>query len=438
MIIWLSSYPRSGNTFLRTLIKKCLGKDTYSIYNDQDIGSDPGLAEITGHRTLAHRFGSSGFNLTPLRENKEVFFLKTHEATPALVEPGDKIIYIIRDGRQATLSFHNYLRNFHKQNISPLELSLGFDFPGGSWSDHVAEWQPNDRDDTHLLYFEKMITAPEEAIDQVAAFSCVLVKEYAIPRFGELQQINSRFFRQGKCNSFRDELSGEEQSIFWLRSYREMQGYGYTDSQPPFVENQTPDFLRTVSTGLNMGLSYLDEVIATLKADHAKQMQEKEHYVESQQKLILEKEQYIENQKKLVREKEQYIENLQKLIQDKGVLIGIQKKSIQDKDQHAESQQELIKRKDQHIENQLKQMQEKDKNIDNQWKLIQGKEEYIESQLWQMANFDSQLATRDSKIDQICQSWSWRLTWPLRKADLFVRDNRKFRRQLRMKLQGSK
>jgi len=42
MIIWLASYPRSGNTLLRTVIKSCMGIDSYS---DQDIRPIVGLSK---------------------------------------------------------------------------------------------------------------------------------------------------------------------------------------------------------------------------------------------------------------------------------------------------------------------------------------------------------------------------------------------------------
>lgn len=56
MIVWLASYPRSGNTFLRVLFRHVFGIETYSVYNDLlDIGSDGDISAVTGHRPLPER-----------------------------------------------------------------------------------------------------------------------------------------------------------------------------------------------------------------------------------------------------------------------------------------------------------------------------------------------------------------------------------------------
>ena len=36
VIVWLASYPRSGNTFLRIVLHRLYGVPTYSVYDDDD------------------------------------------------------------------------------------------------------------------------------------------------------------------------------------------------------------------------------------------------------------------------------------------------------------------------------------------------------------------------------------------------------------------
>ena len=50
MVVWLASYPRSGNTFLRIVLHRLYGVPTYSVYDDDDpvaqrVGPDLGFAE---------------------------------------------------------------------------------------------------------------------------------------------------------------------------------------------------------------------------------------------------------------------------------------------------------------------------------------------------------------------------------------------------------
>ena len=47
-ITWLASYPRSGNTFVRTILFNCFGIKTASVY-PKDLGGRTILEEFVGH-----------------------------------------------------------------------------------------------------------------------------------------------------------------------------------------------------------------------------------------------------------------------------------------------------------------------------------------------------------------------------------------------------
>jgi len=52
MIVWLASYPRSGNTALRVLLNRVFGLETLSLYDDRtDIGASEERARLVGHRS---------------------------------------------------------------------------------------------------------------------------------------------------------------------------------------------------------------------------------------------------------------------------------------------------------------------------------------------------------------------------------------------------
>lgn len=52
MIVWLASYPRSGNTYLRMLLHQLHGLKTYSVYDDPLLELLDGSAEAVGHEKL--------------------------------------------------------------------------------------------------------------------------------------------------------------------------------------------------------------------------------------------------------------------------------------------------------------------------------------------------------------------------------------------------
>ena len=75
MIVWLASYPRSGNTFFRVVLNSVFNIKTYSIYNDtSDIGADEKTSEIVGHQFLPE-----DFNLNDARASDTIYYIKTHE-----------------------------------------------------------------------------------------------------------------------------------------------------------------------------------------------------------------------------------------------------------------------------------------------------------------------------------------------------------------------
>ena len=92
MIIWLASYPRSGNTYFRVLLNTIFGVKTYSIHNDtHDIAADQSTVEIVGHEHLPE-----DFDLDRARLSNSIYVIKTH-APPQ--NETDMAIYLVRDGR---------------------------------------------------------------------------------------------------------------------------------------------------------------------------------------------------------------------------------------------------------------------------------------------------------------------------------------------------
>ena len=76
MIAWFASYPRSGNTFLRSLVASAFGADTLSVYPE-----DPKTVSELNLRRPSFQV-SNGVNekqIEKLRNQHELHFVKTHE-----------------------------------------------------------------------------------------------------------------------------------------------------------------------------------------------------------------------------------------------------------------------------------------------------------------------------------------------------------------------
>src|SRR5690606_21283792 len=97
-VVWLASYPRSGNPFLRTLLFHRFGLSSASIYSN-DFGHNETLGRQVGH--IEH--GANGqidFGDAPVR------LIKTH-APP---QDDRRAIYVLRDGRAAMVSLYIYYK----------------------------------------------------------------------------------------------------------------------------------------------------------------------------------------------------------------------------------------------------------------------------------------------------------------------------------------
>ena len=220
MIIWLASYPRSGNTFLRVILKDVFGFDTYAIYKEnpnidpQESSQDdpvPGLA----------------FDVARFADRDELHLVKTHDA------PIDdrRAIYLLRDGRESITSYFHYYRDLMKQP-TPLPEVIAGHVQFGSWGQHVADWDPGRRPNTLLLRFEQFVADPISHVEQIADFIGAPPQGGQIPTFESLHQQNPKFYRSGRTDTWKSLFTEEDLDLFRTLHGDVAAEFGY-DSQLP-------------------------------------------------------------------------------------------------------------------------------------------------------------------------------------------------------------
>ncbi len=195
MIIWLASYPRSGNTLLRQMLNLCFAEPSYSIYNDvADIASNPEVREAVGHREYEGEWKDF---LAHATASPDRFFIKTHEA------PLDsaKAIFIARHPYRAISSFRGYLGKIAGLDVGMERAICGDDLPFPSWGAHLDTWNPLARPDTLLLKYEDIVRDPEVVVRALESFlGKVRLRDWVNP-FDRLQGIMPEFFVQGSTDS---------------------------------------------------------------------------------------------------------------------------------------------------------------------------------------------------------------------------------------------
>ena len=191
MIIWVTSFPRSGNTLVRTYLKAVFNEDSYS--------DEPQLVNFPNEVKV--RFGHKDFEglwqdfYEMAAKSEKTYFIKTHlppkDSSPA--------IYVTRNGRNALQSYARYHTSFLNDRAkSLLELVLGADHYGG-WGEHKKLWEITSGKKL-FLRFEDMISSPSHTISSLQGFlGLVQVGEWINP-FSELHKLIPEFFGMGKTS----------------------------------------------------------------------------------------------------------------------------------------------------------------------------------------------------------------------------------------------
>ncbi len=232
MIIWLASYPRSGNTATRIFLHGMYGVKTHSTL-------DILLSRLPSALSSGFTFvpGKKLKGLLPaFRERSQRYFIKTHAALdrPHHIDGGDNAIYIIRDGRDTLVSrAHFYVSEFPEykgQFQETLRRLVSNEMPCRPWSESVMTWA--DRPRTAYLYYEDLVPGPLRPVLAIhGAMETLRVsiprKDVKIPKFSTLHKSSPTFFRKGKVGVWKEEMSKELQDIFWKNNQEGMEHYGY-------------------------------------------------------------------------------------------------------------------------------------------------------------------------------------------------------------------
>lgn len=199
MIIWLASYPRSGNTLLRTVLKRCFDLDSYAdeaIHVESPIRSD---SSLIGHRELPDAWEKFYESAT---RSGELVLVKTH-LPPRDAQP---YIYVVRDGRSAIRSYKKYYESFVPDHKASLYQLIAGDDAYGDWSMHYKSWVSRDGARGMTVRFEDLGDVSPGLLAQLAAFIGYRgdIRKWINP-FGALSAVEPGFFREGQKTFRQDE-----------------------------------------------------------------------------------------------------------------------------------------------------------------------------------------------------------------------------------------
>lgn len=212
--IWLASWPRSGNTYLRAILYRCFGIESCSMYPN-DLGGNTALENLVGHvERSVGPYGEVSLCFRYPDPNPDIIAVKTHDIREA--DLGVPAIYILRNGYDACVSMAAFYR-------CPIRHAI----PGcdrfGTWGDHLSAWEPENRPDTLLLRYEHMVEDPRGAIDAISGFLNRSVICPDPPSREEMHAADPRFVRK----PVKTTINAEDEKLFWRLNGDMMKKYGY-------------------------------------------------------------------------------------------------------------------------------------------------------------------------------------------------------------------
>lgn len=270
-IVWIASFPKSGNTWVRVFLNNLLvGSDAPADING--IGRfTASEAAIEHYRSLDPRPPSSWHRQDVARMRPRVHaslagakdglaLVKTHctlgqdHGHPTVnLDVTAGAVYIVRNPLDVAVSFADHLGMPLDNALRIMALDDAFTDTGGStvtemhgsWSQNVASWTARPRDALHVVRFEDLLSAPGETFRALVRFLRIDAKEDAIDRaigfssfdalkdqenhrgFRERSARSQRFFRAGRAGQWRHALS-DAQVAAVLDAHREqMERFGY-------------------------------------------------------------------------------------------------------------------------------------------------------------------------------------------------------------------
>ncbi|MGO1119946.1 sulfotransferase domain-containing protein [Rhodovibrionaceae bacterium A322] len=270
-LIWLASYPKSGNTWMRAFLHNMLRNpdkpipineiDRFTI-GDANIGwynrftskkgDELSLEDLAELRPKVHRAFTTAF--------PDSVFVKTHSymgescGTPLItMEVTAGAIYVVRNPLDVTISFADHFGLTIDKAIEAMSRPGGHSKPTESavvefingWSQHVQSWTQIPNPALHVVRYEDMTNKPLQTFRKITKFLGVnpsderISKAIRFSSFKELQKQEKEtgfversenqkaFFRKGGTGGWRKKLTDEQVRKIVKLHREQMNRFGY-------------------------------------------------------------------------------------------------------------------------------------------------------------------------------------------------------------------
>ncbi len=278
-IVWLASYPKSGNTWLRVFLANYIAGEgsvvnpneieRYSkLFDSGDFEEFTGLipCELTPDEIDIYRPDLYRHYSSQNRESDSPLILKIHDAytfnnnnQPIFPQDVSRVaIYAVRNPLDVCVSYSSHLNQPTDKIIRMMcneDCIISSDVKQNSirqiinsWSSHARSWIENSSIPVHLVRYEDMLANPLESFGSIVKasgleFSLNRVK-WAVENssFQKLQDSEressfiiktlsgNHFFRKGRSGDYSNHLSDSQIQKLVEYNYQMMRVFNYIDS----------------------------------------------------------------------------------------------------------------------------------------------------------------------------------------------------------------
>jgi len=219
--VYIVSYPRSGNTWMRFLLGELVFQTDIDFGNMEQYVPD------------IHRCTHDELESVPRPR-----FLKSHEPYDSRYP---MVVYLIRDPRDVAISYHKWLLKFNKSTLPLDEFLLNFaenETRYQGWGNHVSGWYENRHRVRHgilIIRYEDMLEDAFHSMSRVVDFLglgsfqdsiaeavagndfCKMQGKESAALNGDLfggTKDNIRFVRKGHAGQWREQFSRQLCVVF--------------------------------------------------------------------------------------------------------------------------------------------------------------------------------------------------------------------------------
>ena len=281
MIIWIASYPKSGNTYLRSFLASYYFSQDGKFDFDQllKIHQFPNM-KFSKFKSKTKEEASRNwlYNQNSFFSKKNLNLVKTHNCLYSY--KGNEFttknqtlgaIYIIRDPRNVITSLTNHysleyseaLKHMIDENSSLLEKSHELDHSNftylNSWANHYKSWKNNSSFEVLFIKYEDFQINKEETFKKVILFINKLTnRDYQIDEKKFVNSIKSTNFANLKNKELNE---GFEESVFSKKTGKKINFFnlGFNNRWQKLLPNDIKDKLYLYYKNELKDLNYLDE-----------------------------------------------------------------------------------------------------------------------------------------------------------------------------------